>query len=75
MSYITNYLVEVIKMSQKLKCQICEYTESVPMHCGQLMHIENFDGEAKLACWMGPECGVQDIPTHHDKFMQMKIIE
>ncbi|MFX1516337.1 MAG: heavy metal translocating P-type ATPase [Promethearchaeota archaeon] len=33
------------------------------------MHVEKVDGEEKLVCWMGPECGVQDIPTHHDKPM------
>jgi Cu+-exporting ATPase len=59
-------------MSQGLNCQICGYTEPIPMHCGQPMHIENVDGEAKLVCWMGPECGVQDIPTHHDKPMLMQ---
>jgi copper ion binding protein len=31
------------------------------------MHIEVVDGEEKLVCWMGPGCGVQDLPTHHDK--------
>ncbi|MFX0123930.1 MAG: heavy metal translocating P-type ATPase [Candidatus Hodarchaeota archaeon] len=58
-------------MSQQLKCQICDYTEHVPMHCKQLMHIENVNDEAKLVCWMGPECGVQDIPTHHNEPMRV----
>ncbi len=59
-------------MSQKLNCQVCEYTEPIPMHCKQPMHIEKVDGEAKIVCWMGPECGVQDIPTHHNKPIQGK---
>ena len=42
------------------------------MHCGQPMHVETVDGEAKLVCWMGPGCGVQDIPTHHKKPMLMQ---
>ena len=58
-------------MPQQLKCQICDYIEPIPMHCKQPMHIENIDDEVKLVCWMGPSCGVQDIPTHHDKSMQI----
>jgi hypothetical protein len=62
-------------MSQKLKCQICEYSETIPTHCKQPMHVEKVDGEEKLVCWMGPECGVQDIPTHHDKSMQIRDVD
>ncbi|MHA2248379.1 MAG: heavy metal translocating P-type ATPase, partial [Candidatus Hodarchaeales archaeon] len=58
-------------MSQQLKCQICDYMEPVPMHCKQPMHIEDVDDAEKLVCWMGPGCGVQDIPIHHDKPMQI----
>ncbi|MFX1504988.1 MAG: heavy metal translocating P-type ATPase [Promethearchaeota archaeon] len=58
-------------MPQLLQCQICEYTEPIPMHCKQPMHIENVDDETRLVCWMGPECGVQDIPIHHNKPMQI----
>ena len=75
MSFNTKFSVEVVKTSQKLNCQVCEYSEPVPMHCGQPMHIETVDGEEKLVCWMGPGCGVQDIPTHHDKSMQLKRID
>ncbi|MFW9906655.1 MAG: heavy metal translocating P-type ATPase [Candidatus Thorarchaeota archaeon] len=56
-------------MPQQLKCQICDYKEPIPMHCKQPMHIEKIDEDEKLVCWMGPECGVQDIPTHHEKPM------
>ena len=58
-------------MSEKLRCQICEYTESIPMHCMQPMHVEAFEGKERLLCWMGPECGVQDLPTHHNKPMRI----
>ena len=58
-------------MSEKLKCQVCDYTEPVPMHCKQPMHMESIDGVEKLVCWMGPDCGVQDIPDHHGKPMQI----
>ena len=56
-------------MSQILKCAICDYTEPVPMHCRQSMRLELIDGKEQLVCWMGPSCGVQDIPTHCGKPM------
>ena len=31
------------------------------------MHIE----EDQLVCWMGPNCGSQSIPKHHDKIMEV----
>ncbi len=58
-------------MSERLKCQECEYTEPIPMHCMQPMHVESFEGKEQLICWMGPGCGVQDIPTHHNSPMQI----
>ncbi|MFW9905793.1 MAG: hypothetical protein ACFFFH_15780, partial [Candidatus Thorarchaeota archaeon] len=61
-----NKFNEMILVTQQLKCQICDYTEPIPMHCKQPMHIEEIDGNEKLVCWMGASCGVQDIPTHHD---------
>ncbi|MFX0206460.1 MAG: heavy metal translocating P-type ATPase [Candidatus Hodarchaeota archaeon] len=60
-------------MSQKLKCQVCDHSQSIPMHCKQPMHIEVVEGEEKLVCWMGPGCGIQELPNHHEK--PMKIIE
>lgn len=62
-------------MSLKLKCQECEYTESIPLHCGQPMHKEEVNGKEKLVCWMGPSCGVQDFPSHHDRPMQFITID
>ena len=59
-------------MSQKLKCQECGHQEAVPMHCKQPMHIELVDGVEKLVCWMGPGCGVQDLPMHHEKPMKIE---
>ncbi|MFX0084768.1 MAG: heavy metal translocating P-type ATPase [Candidatus Hodarchaeota archaeon] len=56
-------------MTEKLKCQECDYSEPVPFHCKQPMHIEVINGIKQLVCWMGPECGVQDLPVHHDKPM------
>lgn len=58
-------------MPELLKCQECDYTEAVPIHCKQPMHVESIEGEELLVCWMGPSCGVQKIPTHHEKPMQM----
>ncbi|MHA1236058.1 MAG: heavy metal translocating P-type ATPase [Candidatus Hodarchaeales archaeon] len=52
-------------MSVYLNCIKCNYREPVPMHCKQPMHIETLEGEQKLVCWMGPSCGVKDIPQHH----------
>lgn len=48
-----------------LKCVECDYTEKAPIHCRAPMHIEN----NQLVCWMGPDCGVAELPKHHDKFM------
>ena len=58
-------------MSDMLKCQECDYTEAIPMHCKQPMHVESVEGKERLVCWMGPSCGVQDIPNHHEKPMQV----
>lgn len=55
------------KMTQVLKCQECDYTQEVPNHCGKEMHIEG----TSLVCWMGPQCGEQNIPTHHGKPMEI----
>ncbi|TXT53881.1 MAG: Copper-exporting P-type ATPase [Promethearchaeota archaeon] len=54
-------------MIKVLKCQECNYIEELPKHCGKPMHIE---GES-LVCWMGPQCGEQNIPEHHGKPMQV----
>jgi hypothetical protein len=35
------------------------------------MHIETVYGKEQLVCWMGPGCGVQDLPTHHEKAMKI----
>ena len=55
-----------IKMA-KLKCQECDHEMDIPMHCGKPMHIEG----DQLVCWMGPNCGSQSIPKHHDKVMEV----
>ncbi|MHA2165131.1 MAG: heavy metal translocating P-type ATPase, partial [Candidatus Hodarchaeales archaeon] len=60
-------------MSFHLKCIKCDYTEPIPIHCKQPMHLENIDGDEKLVCWMGSSCGVKEIPKHHDN--PMTIIE
>ena len=56
-------------MPDMLKCQECDYTETFPMHCNQPMHIESVEGVEKLVCWMGPNCGVKDLPSHHGKLL------
>ncbi len=52
------------KMDSKLKCEKCGEEIATPMHCDRQMHVETVNGAAKLVCWMGPGCGVADIPTH-----------
>jgi P-type Cu+ transporter len=52
-----------------LKCQECGETQAVPWHCNQPMHVEQVNGTDKFACWMGPDCGQQDVPLHHGKPM------
>jgi len=76
----SQYLEEEKKIEEKseeikkqtnpiLKCQDCDYSTKLPTHCGKPMHKEN----GFLVCWMGPECGKQEIPKHHGK--PMKIIQ
>jgi Cu+-exporting ATPase len=57
------------KIGSRLECQECDYTEVIPMHCKQPMHIETLEGKEQLICWMGPSCGVKDLPTHCGKPM------
>jgi Cu+-exporting ATPase len=52
------------KMDSKLKCEKCGAEIATPMHCDRQMHVETVNGVRKLVCWMGPGCGVADIPTH-----------
>jgi Cu+-exporting ATPase len=52
------------KMDSKLKCEKCGEEIATPMHCDRPMHVETVAGAAKLVCWMGPGCGVADIPAH-----------
>ncbi|MHA1276177.1 MAG: heavy metal translocating P-type ATPase [Candidatus Helarchaeota archaeon] len=54
----------------KLRCSVCGEEQDVPEHCGKPMHLEEVDGKLMLSCWMGPACGKQDIPMHHDKPME-----
>jgi Cu+-exporting ATPase len=52
------------KMDSKLSCEKCGEEIATPMHCDRPMHVEAVNGAAKLVCWMGPGCGVADIPKH-----------
>ncbi len=52
------------KMDSKLKCEKCGEEIATPMHCDRPMHVETVNGVQKLVCWMGPGCGVADIPAH-----------
>ncbi len=65
----------VILMSEMLKCQVCDYTEPIPIHCNQPMHVESVEGVEKLVCWMGPDCGVKVLPSHHEKTMKIISID
>ena len=58
-------------MSSILKCRKCDYTQPVPNHCKQPMHLEQIEGKKILVCWMGPECGVKEIPIHHHLSMEL----
>ena len=51
-------------MDSKLKCEKCGVEIATPMHCDRQMHIDMVKGDRKLVCWMGPGCGVADIPAH-----------
>ncbi len=55
------------KKMGKLRCTECGLEQDLPMHCGKPMHKEN----DQLVCWMGASCGVQEIPKHHDKPMEV----
>lgn len=53
--------------AQKLQCVQCDFTQPLPQHCGQAMHLEG----GKLCCWMGSSCGEMAIPQHHGKPMKL----
>jgi Cu+-exporting ATPase len=52
------------KMDSKLKCGKCGEEIATPMHCDRPMHVETVNGAKKLVCWMGPGCGVAELPSH-----------
>jgi hypothetical protein len=51
-------------MDSKLKCEKCGEEIPTPWHCDRPMHLETVNGVQKLVCWMGPGCGVAEIPAH-----------
>jgi len=55
-----------IAMATKLKCDKCGFETAMPTHCNRPMHSESVGDEIKLVCWMGPDCGVADLPKHCD---------
>lgn len=55
-----------IAMATKLKCDKCGAETAMPTHCNRPMHSEEVGNETKLVCWMGPGCGVADVPKHCD---------
>ncbi|HSR57409.1 MAG TPA: heavy metal translocating P-type ATPase, partial [Candidatus Binataceae bacterium] len=52
------------EMDAKLKCGKCGHEATMPPHCNRPMHVDKVNGQNKLVCWMGPGCGVADIPQH-----------
>ncbi len=58
-------------MNTKLICNECNLSEDIPKHCGKPMHIEEINGKKMLVCWMGPSCGVKELPTHHNQPMKI----
>jgi hypothetical protein len=53
-----------IAMATKLKCEKCGFETAMPAHCNRPMHLERIGNETRLVCWMGPNCGVADLPKH-----------
>jgi hypothetical protein len=53
-------------VATKLKCEKCGAEIAMPTHCNRPMHSEQVGAETKLVCWMGPDCGVADVPKHCD---------
>ena len=49
---------------EKLVCGTCGAEMATPRHCGRPMHTEAIEGQEMLVCWMGADCGKQDIPQH-----------
>jgi P-type Cu+ transporter len=52
------------EMTPKLKCVKCGHETAMPSHCNKPMHVGDVNGNQKLVCWMGPGCGVAEIPSH-----------
>lgn len=59
-----------IAMATKLKCEKCGFETAMPTHCNRPMHSERVGHETRLVCWMGPDCGVADVPKHCDAPMR-----
>jgi len=57
-------------MTTTLKCAKCSTEMPMPSHCNKPMHVETVNGQTRLVCWMGPGCGVADIPHHCDQPMR-----
>jgi hypothetical protein len=55
-----------IARATKLKCEKCGFEIAMPAHCNRPMHFESVGDETRLVCWMGPNCGVADVPRHCD---------
>ena len=55
-----------IAVATKLKCEKCGFETAMPVHCNRPMHSERVGDETRLVCWMGPNCGVADVPRHCD---------
>ena len=51
-------------MADTLECAKCGYETAMPPHCNRPMHVEQVNDRPKLVCWMGPGCGVDEIPLH-----------
>lgn len=48
----------------KLRCEHCGHETDLPNHCGKEMSVQEVDGKDMLVCWMGPNCGKQEVPQH-----------
>ena len=55
-----------IAVATKLKCEKCGFETAMPTHCNRPMHSAQVGHETKLVCWMGPDCGVAEVPRHCD---------
>ncbi len=61
---VNGKIEQEVNMASKLKCAQCGHETAMPDHCNKPMHAGDVEGQRKLVCWMGPDCGVAGLPSH-----------